>query len=36
MVGIVEGFDPKGVTDEGEAFFSRVPDGKGEHAVETR
>ena len=36
MVGIVEGFDPKGVTDEGEAFFSRVPDGKGEHSVETR
>ena len=36
MVGIVEGFDPKGVTDKGEAFFSRVPNGKGEHAVETR
>jgi hypothetical protein len=36
VVGIVERFDPKGVTDKGEAFFSRVPDGKGEHAVETR
>jgi hypothetical protein len=34
VVGIVEGFDPKGVTDEREAFFSRVPDGEGEHAVE--
>jgi hypothetical protein len=36
VVGIVERFDPKGVTDKGEAFFSRVPDGKSEHAVETR
>jgi hypothetical protein len=36
VVGIVERFDPKGVTDKCEAFFSRVPDGKGEHSVETR
>ncbi len=34
MVGVVERFDSEWVTDEGEAFFSGVPDGKGEHAVE--
>jgi hypothetical protein len=36
MVGVVERFDAQGIASEDESFFAGVPDGEGEHAVESR
>ena len=35
MVGVVERFNAEGIAREDEAFFAGVPDGEGEHAVES-